>query len=145
MARDLRRIDPPTWLEVPQPVPGSDSTNPTHRLFSVGCCWYATDDGAGGWTMYADGAAETRHRLRISAEHRYERPVIVVLPSRGLFQGLPFCVHQPTSAGGVWSATGWRVTGSIETDPITLTVHPSIDMARHWHGFLRSGWLEDCG
>lgn len=145
MARDLRKIEPPPYLDPPQLVEGSDSPYPTTRLYFVGACWYASPTPFGGWTMYADGPDDDRGRLRIAAEHTYERPVIVVLPSRVYHAGAPFCVHAPVLRADGYAATGWRVTGSIDDDPISLTVHPSIDWKAHWHGWLRAGWLEDCG
>jgi hypothetical protein len=143
MARDLRRVDPPPYLDPPRRVEGSDSPYPTVRLYSVGFCWYASPRPDGGWWMYPDGPEVDRIRIEVAAEHRYERPVIVVLPSRAFFSGIPWCVHSPVLRETGYLPTGWRVTGSIDADPIDLTVQPSIDYGGHWHGYLTRGWLED--
>jgi hypothetical protein len=65
-------------------------------------------------------------------------PVVVVLPG-----GKWWCVDELsyTPEKG-YHGDGWVVTGSIETDPVSLTVRPSVNTAGY-HGTLIDGVLSD--
>lgn len=138
----LRKIEPPPWRNPPAELPNGR----THRVYTVGTCWYASrraaDGPSGPWFMFPDGPDDLhRHELKIAPEHLAVgvTPIVVVLPDGR--HGYPWCVHAPILHEGGWASEGWAVTGSIEGTP-TLTVTPSIDVKHGWHGHIRDGYLE---
>jgi hypothetical protein len=64
-------------------------------------------------------------------------PIVVVLPN-----GQWWCVDELAISKQGRTGQGWRVSGSIDTTPITLTVMPSIN-TRTYHGVLSNGSLSD--
>jgi hypothetical protein len=65
-------------------------------------------------------------------------PIVVVLPT-----GQWWCVDELTwTKERGFFGMGWKVTGSIDTDPMTLTVTPSI-RSTNYHGTLTKGVLSD--
>lgn len=66
--------------------------------------------------------------------NRTQRPPIVVVLPNGQWWCVDELERPRTSLGG------WKVSGSIDTTPITLTVMPSIN-TRTYHGVLSNGSL----
>jgi hypothetical protein len=92
-----------------------------------------------GDCFYAPHMLEDPYRNDLSPqywrEHAAKRPpIVVVLPGKTWW-----CVDQVATSDRV----GWQVTGSIDTDPITLTCSPSINYMQVYHGFVQNGVITD--
>ena len=135
MKIQLRLIDPPPHIAPPEPWPEGLKSFTT-REFSVGDCWYATANGTGGWTVYADGYRHAIYLNSIAPEHVGKRPMIVVVPGGG-GRGYPWCVHSRTQGNAGYGPSGWTVGGDLPN----ITLHPSVNMGKVWHGWIKSGVL----
>jgi hypothetical protein len=95
-----------------------------------------------GDCFYAPHLRDTRTRFAPQyldeADETGRPPIVVVLPS-----GKWWCVDELSySPERGYFGTGWHVSGSIDADPITLTVTPSVRTAGY-HGTLTDGVLSD--
>lgn len=93
-----------------------------------GVTWFEDDDEGAPWI------ATTRAQ-------RGRPPVYVALRS-----DLFFCVDARHVRDGKLGARGWRVSGDVGPERVSLHVEPSIRIGRpgepgHWHGFIEHGFL----
>lgn len=145
MSWPLRLIDPPRYVDPASPGhPDADAPTKRTRFYEVGDCWFASKDDDGAWCIWPDGGLDPGWRQPLKGfytlspeyhrDNAHRPPVVVVLPGRVLF-----VVDACTYAQGGPGPHGWTVTGT----PPKLTVQPSIDLSRTYHGWLRDGVLTD--
>ena len=132
MRIQLRLIEPPPHIAPPEPCPNGFMS----RAFEVGDCWYATKNENGEWCTYADGYRHVIYSDSIAPEYANVRPIIVVVPGGG-GHGYPWCVHTRTHGQAGYGPKGWAVNGELPN----ITLHPSVNMGKAWHGWIKAGVL----
>jgi hypothetical protein len=91
------------------------------------------DQQKGLWWIWAK-AKDSKLCDYYWANNSHRRPLLVYLPGN-----LLFCVDCGTVADGVYSKSGWTVTGV----PPHITVYPSINVKGIYHGYLTNGVIGD--
>lgn len=83
------------------------------------------------WPMFL--AAAYRLSDNYFAQNAHRLPLLVMLPNSNLF-----CVDSKC-----WNASGMYGGWSVNGEPPHITVSPSINIQRSYHGWIRDGIISD--
>jgi len=101
-----------------------------------GDMWFSDITGEDG-NFYCEEGRLSDEYVRDHMANR--KPLIVMIPARAGDSVYPYPFGIDTSTSEGTRRHGWTVSG----EPPNITVHPSIHLPGHYHGWLQNGVLSD--